>query len=139
MTAPRGPRRDDVGWSARAGRALVAAMLVTGAVTACSADGPATSPGSAKTCEELVQRSAALTRVIVRSLQGMSEADLRSADPQDPYADLLRPYDAFRVRAEQLGCDQVQLRRLACPEYQDIEPTGPAAEEFLSRVPDTCR
>lgn len=106
---------------------------------ACSSDAPSTSPAGAKTCEELVQRSAALTRAIVRDLQGKTEADLRVANPDDPYGALLRPFDAYRARAQQLGCDQVQLRRLACPEYQDIEPTGPAAEEFLSLVPDTCR
>lgn len=116
-----------------------AALAVVVLLGACSSDGPSTSAAGAKTCEELVQRSAALTRSIVRDLQGKTEADLRLANPDDPYGALLRPYDAYRTRADQLGCDQVQLRRLACPEYQDIEPTGPAAEEFLSLVPDTCR
>lgn len=118
---------------------LVLLLALVASLGACSSDAPSTGAAGAKTCEELVKRSAALTRSIVRDLQGKTEADLRLANPDDPYGQLLRPYEAFRARATQLGCDTVQLRRLACPEYQDIEPTGPAAEEFLSRVPDTCR
>lgn len=118
---------------------LVGALALGATVAACSSTAPPTSAAGASNCEELVQRSAALTRNIVRTLQGRTEADLRAANPADPYGALLQPYDAYRTRADELGCDQVQLRRLACPEYQDIEPNGPAAEEFLSRVPDTCR
>ena len=118
---------------------VVVALVLAAMVGACSSTPPPTSAAGASNCEELVERSAALTRSIVRTLQGKTEADLRAANPDDPYGALLQPYEAYRTRADDLGCDQVQLRRLACPEYQDIEPNGPAAEEFLSRVPDTCR
>ena len=117
---------------------MVLAATLALAAGACGSDSP-TSPLSASTCEQLVKRSAQLTRAIVRDLQGKTEADLRAADAAQPFAELLRPYDAYRARAAQLGCDQVQLRRLACAEYQDIEPNGPVAEEFLALVPDTCR
>lgn len=130
------PRR---GVAAARAAAVTLALALGAGAAACSTAAPATSPASASNCEELVKRSAQLTRAIVRSLQGKTEADLRATNPEDPYGALLEPYRAYQTRADQLGCDQVQLRRLACPEYQDIEPSGPAAEEFLSRVPDTCR
>ncbi len=120
-------------------RRLAAVTMVVVAVAgvgACSNDKD-TSPAAASSCEELVKSSAQLTRTIVRDLQGKTVADLRAANPEEPYAELLRPFDAYRTRATELGCDQGQLRRLACKEYQGIQPNGPVSEEFLALVPDT--
>jgi hypothetical protein len=115
----------------------MAVVVIPGAgVGACSNDKD-TSPAAASSCEELVKSSAQLTRTIVRDLQGKTVADLRAANPEEPYAELLRPFDAYRTRANELGCDQGELRRLACKEYQGIQPNGPVSEEFLSLVPDT--
>ena len=108
-----------------------AARNASGAVNA--------SASAAKTCEELVSAAAQVTRAIVADLRGKTEADLRAADSADPFAELLRPYDAYRQRATALGCDPTELVRSACREYQDITPTGPVAEEFMARVADTCR
>jgi hypothetical protein len=105
-------------------------------VGACSS-ADETSPGAASSCEELVKSAAQLTRTIVRDLQGKTVADLRAANPDAPYAELLQPFDAYRARAEKLGCDQGELRRLACKEYRGIQPNGPVSEEFLALVPDT--
>lgn len=105
-------------------------------VGACS-NGTDTSPQSASSCEELVKSSAQLARTIVRDLQGKTIADLQAASPEAPFGPLLRPFDAYRTRATELGCDRDQLRRLACPAYQGIKPNGPVSEEFLSLVPDT--
>jgi hypothetical protein len=110
--------------------------LATVGTGACSSSDDA-SPGAASSCEELVKSAAQLTRSIVRDLQGKTVADLRAANPEQPYAALLQPYDAYRDRAKDLGCDQGQLRRLACKEYQGIQPNGPVSEEFLALVPDS--
>jgi hypothetical protein len=115
---------------------MALAAVVTAGVGACSSADD-TSPESASSCEALVKSAAQLTRTIVRDLQGKTVADLRAANPEQPYAELLQPFDAYRTRAGELGCDQVQLRRLACKEYQGIQPNGPVSEEFLSLVPDT--
>ena len=115
---------------------MILAVICAAGVGACS-NGADTSPQSASSCEELVKSSAQLTRTIVRNLQGKTVADLRAADPSEPYAELLRPFDPYRNRATELGCDTGQLRRLACREYQGIKPNGPVSEEFLSLVPDT--
>ena len=125
-------------WPARLLAGVVLTVSLVVAAGGCS-NAPANSPSSASTCEQLAKGSAQLTRTIVRDLQGKTEADLRATNPAEPFAELLRPYDAYRARAAELGCDLVQLRRLSCEEYQDIEPNGPVAEEFLARVPDTCR
>ena len=114
---------------------VLAAVLTTGA-GACSSNDD-TSPASAPSCEALVKSAAQLTRTIVRDLQGKTVADLRAANPEQPYAELLQPFDAYRARAKDLNCDPGELRRLACKEYQGIQPNGPVSEEFLSLVPDT--
>ena len=116
--------------------AVALAAIAVAGLGACSNETD-TSPQSASSCEELVKSAAQLTRTIVRDLQGKTIADLRAANPEDPYAELLRPFDVYQKRAGELGCDQGQLRRLACKEYQGIQPNGPVSEEFLSRVPDT--
>jgi len=117
----------------------VGVVLVLAGVLGACGDDAGNSPASASTCEQLVKGAAQVTRAIVRDLQGKTEADLRATNAADPFAELLRPYDAYRARAVELGCDQAELVRVACQEYQDIEPNGPVAEEFLARVRDTCR
>jgi hypothetical protein len=127
--------------------ALLAALVLGAATLGCSSadDGSALAASrtgrsdaeSASSCQELVDAAAELTQRIVHDLQGKTIEDLRTANPEDPWAPLLEPFEAFQDRAETLGCDRAQLRRLACPAYQSIEPNGPVSEEFLSMVPDT--
>lgn len=85
-----------------------------------------------------MEDAADVVRAIVRDLQGKSEADLRAANPDDPFGALSRPLDPHRARAQELGCDRAELRRVACRTYRDIVPTGPAAEEFLAQMLSDC-
>jgi hypothetical protein len=101
--------------------------------------GDSTDPGSAKSCEQLVDRAARVARQVVDDLQGKSAAELTAQHPDDPFTALTAPFEPFQARADQLGCDRGELRRLACTAYQGIEPTGPLTEEFLARVDEVCR
>jgi hypothetical protein len=94
---------------------------------------------SAKNCEQLVERAVPVVRSVVEDLRGKTSAELVLMDADDPYAELTRPFAPFQARAEELGCDPAELRRLACPAYRSIEPTGPLAREFLARVAEVCR
>jgi hypothetical protein len=110
------------------------AVVVLGA--GCGDDG--TSPGSADTCEVLVERAADVAAQVVADFEGKTAADLDPGSAEDPYPELTRPFAPFESRAQELGCDRGELRRLACEAYQGIEPSGGATEEFLARVTELC-
>lgn len=124
------------------GGALAVVLVLAGGVAGgCSsgASGASTDAAGAKTCTELVERAGKVAEQVLAGVKGKSIDDLRAANPGDPYAVLTKPFAAFEARAEQLGCDRTELRRVACDAYQGLTPDGPVAEEFLSRVRDTCR
>lgn len=98
-----------------------------------------TDPSSATTCEELVSRSAKLVREIVKDLGTKTREDLEADDPDNPFRELDEPFDSFASRAEALQCDQSELRRLACEEYEGLDPQGPVAREFLAEFVQNCR
>jgi hypothetical protein len=98
-----------------------------------------TDPASATTCEELVGRSAKLVRQIVKDLGTKTREDLEADDPDNPFHDLDEPFKSFAARAEALQCDQSELRRLACEEYEGLDPQGPVAREFLAEFVQNCR
>lgn len=98
-----------------------------------------TDPASATTCEELVSRSAKLVRAIVKDLGTKTREDLEADDPDNPFRELDEPFDRFASRAEELQCDQSELRRLACEEYEGLDPQGPVAREFLAEFVQNCR
>jgi hypothetical protein len=116
--------------------ALMAALAVVVFGAGCGDDG--TSPGSAGTCEVLVERAAAVAAQVVADFEGKTAADLDPGSAEDPYPELTRPFAPFESRAQELGCDRGELRRLACEAYQGIEPSGGATEEFLARVTELC-
>ena len=120
-------------------RAIVATAIVVLGATACSSSASAIDARSAKTCEQLVDRAARVARQVVAEMQGKNSAELAAADSDDPFAALTKPFEPFQARADQLGCDRGELRRLACTAYQGIEPNGPLTEEFLARVDEVCR
>ena len=98
-----------------------------------------TDPASATTCEELVSRSAKLVRGIVKDLGTKTREDLEADDPDNPFRELDEPFESFASRAEVLQCDQNELRRLACEEYEGLDPQGPVAREFLAEFVQNCR
>jgi hypothetical protein len=121
----------------RAAAALVA-FAVAAALGLAACGGSATDPAGAKTCPELVERSAKVAAGVVAGLRDKTLADLQAENPTDPFGPLTRPFDGFRLRAAQLGCDDGELRRLACSSYANIKPTGAAAEEYLAAFMQTC-
>ena len=116
--------------------ALVAAVVI-GVLIARS--GPDTDPASARTCEELVNRSAKVVRDIVADLGTKTREDLEEDDPENPFHELDEPFVSFKNRAEALQCDQNELRRLACESYEGLDPQGPVAREFLAEFVQNCR
>jgi hypothetical protein len=122
-------------------RWLVAALVVVGlAVTYTVVQRPsATDPSSARTCQELVQRSAKVAQKIVDDLGAKTREDLEAEKPDDPFAALQQPFAAFQKRADQLQCDQGELRRLACDAYGSLRAHGPVAQEFLAPFVQNCR
>jgi hypothetical protein len=96
-------------------------------------------PASAKSCEELVSRSARVVRDIVRDLGTKTREDLEEDDADDPFRRLDEPFEAFQKRAEELQCDQNELRRLACESYEGLDAQGPVAREFLAEFVQNCR
>jgi hypothetical protein len=116
--------------------ALVVGVLLAGVLAACGDDDG--SPGSAADCEQLVGRAATVAARVVADHSGEASTDLDPGTAEDPYPELTRPFAAFEARAEQLGCDRGELRRLACQAYRGIVPTGPAMEEFLDQLTSTC-
>ncbi len=98
----------------------------------------ASDPGSASSCKELMDRAANVTRQIVEDLDDATAADLEKRDAANPYRVLTEPYAGFQERAAQLGCDEGDLRRLACDAYRGLQPRGPVAEEFLAGFAQDC-
>jgi hypothetical protein len=122
--------------SARGGAIVTAALLLAMIFGGCSDDD--TSPASADSCEELVERAADVAAQVVADHTGENATDLDPGTVEDPYPELTRPFAAYEARAEELGCDRGELRRLACEAYQGIAPTGGATEEFLDALTVTC-
>ena len=106
------------------------------ALAGCSDDG--SGPASADSCEELVDEAAGVARDLVQEYAGATVDQLDPGTPDDPFPELTQPFAAYRDRADELGCDQGELRRLACDAYRSIEPTGPAIEEFLADLDTVC-
>jgi len=98
-----------------------------------------TDPSSAKSCEELVSRSAKVVRKVVADLGTKTREDLEAEDPDNPFHELDEPFASFQRRAETLQCDQNELRRLACDAYEGLEGQGPVAREFLAEFVQNCR
>ena len=115
---------------------VVVAVVVGVLITRGGSD---TDPASAQTCEELVSRSAKVVRDIVHDLGTKTREDLEAEDPDNPFRGLDAPFDSFKNRAEQLQCDQSELRRLACESYEGLDPQGPVAREFLAEFMQNCR
>ena len=115
---------------------LVAAVVIGVLITRGGSD---TDPASARTCEELVSRSAKVVRNIVHELGTKTREDLETEDPENPFRGLDEPFESFKTRAEQLQCDRSELRRLACESYEGLDPQGPVAREFLAEFMQNCR
>ena len=96
-------------------------------------------PASAKSCGELVSRSARVVRDIVKDLGTKTREDLEADDADDPFRILDEPFESFQKRAEELQCDQSELRRLACESYEGLDAQGPVAREFLAEFVQNCR
>ena len=96
-------------------------------------------PSSARTCQELVSRSAKVVRDIVKDLGIKTREDLEEDDPENPFRGLDEPFESFKKRAEELQCDQSELRRLACESYEGLDAQGPVAREFLAEFVQNCR
>ena len=110
---------------------VIGALIVRG--------GDDADPASARTCEELVSRSAKVVRDIVRDLGVKTREDLEAGDPENPFRGLDEPFQSFEKRAAELQCDQSELRRLACESYEGLDPQGPVAREFLAEFVQNCR
>jgi hypothetical protein len=115
---------------------VLAGLLLMVLGSACSDDD--VGPASAGSCEELVDRAADTAAEVVADFAGKSAADLDPGTSEDPYPELTRPFAPYEARAEELGCDRGELRRLACEAYEGIEPSGPATEELLADLTETC-
>lgn len=118
-----------------AGSLAVAALALAGA--GCGR--AATDPAGARTCEELIDRSAKVAAQVIAKLGDKKIADLKAENPAEPFRPLTQPFEAFRLRARELQCDEGELRRLACGAYERLKPNGPAAEEYLASFMQTCR
>jgi hypothetical protein len=118
--------------------ALVVVIAVVIAVLITRGDS-GTDPASAGSCEELVSRSAKVVRDIVNDLGTKTREQLEEDDPEDPFRGLDEPFESFENRAEQLQCDQSELRRLACESYEGLDAQGPVAREFLAEFVQNCR
>jgi hypothetical protein len=115
---------------------LVVAVVVGVLITRGDSD---TDPASARSCEELVSRSAKVVRDIVHDLGTKTREDLEEEDPDNPFRGLDEPFESFKTRAQELQCDQSELRRLACESYEGLDPQGPVAREFLAEFMQNCR
>jgi hypothetical protein len=120
---------------------LVAIVLLLAVVVGVfiAQRGSDTDPASANSCEDLVDRSARLVRDIVDDLGTKTREQLEADDPDDPFRALDEPFERFQNRAEELQCDQNELRRLACEAYEGLDPQGPVAREFLAEFVQNCR
>ena len=119
-----------------AGLIALVAVVITVLITRSDSD---TDPASATSCEELVSRSAKVVRNIVKDLGTKTREDLEADDPENPFRGLDEPFESFKSRAEALQCDQSELRRLACEEYEGLDPQGPVAREFVAEFVQNCR
>lgn len=126
-----GPRRRSA-----AGLVALVAVLAAALLAACGDDDA--SPGSADSCEELVARAVPVARELAEQFAGVGVDELDPGTAERPFPQLTEPFEPFRARAEQLGCDAGELRRLACDAYQGITGTGPAIEEFLAAIDSVC-
>jgi hypothetical protein len=117
--------------------AVLVAVALFGGLVACGDDDR--SPDAADSCEELVERAADVASEVVAGLEGKSPADLDPGTAEDPYPELTRPFAAYEARAQELGCDRGELRRLACTAYQGIEASSGAGEEYLAELTELCR
>jgi hypothetical protein len=113
------------------------AVLVPLAV-ACGDDG--LDVDSARSCDELVDAAADVTRGVLRDVAGLTMAELQVDDAADPFAALREPYAGFEERATELGCGEAELTRLACESYPDVvdEASGEVAEAFLADYYAAC-
>ena len=117
--------------------AIVVPLVAFGALLGgCGGDD--SGPASADSCAELVDQAADVARSITEQFAGAAADAIDPGTPDEPFPELTRPFAAFRERAEQLGCDAGELRRLACDAYQGITSTGPAVEEMLASLNDVC-
>jgi len=123
------------------GLILVALVVLATVVVAVfvTRGGSDTDPASATTCEELVSRSAKVVRKVVTDLGTKTREDLEEDDPDNPFRSLDEPFANFQKRAQELQCDQNELRRLACDSYDGLDPQGPVAREFLADFVQNCR
>jgi hypothetical protein len=123
------------------GVVLVALILVVAVVVGVliTRGGSDTDPASARSCQELVSRSAKVVRNIVHDLGTKTREDLEEEDPDNPFRGLDEPFESFKNRALELQCDQSELRRLACESYEGLDPQGPVAREFLAEFMQNCR
>ena len=115
---------------------VLATVVIAVFVTRGNSD---TDPASAKTCVELVNRSAKVVRKVVADLGTKTREDLEADDPNNPFRELDEPFASFQKRAQELQCDQNELRRLACDSYDGLDPQGPVAREFLAEFVQNCR
>jgi hypothetical protein len=122
-------------------RWLVAAFVVVGlAVGFAVIDRKSsTDPSAATTCQDLVARSAKVAQKVIDDLGAKTREDLEAENPDNPFGVLEQPFAAFQTRADQLHCDQGELRRLACDAYSDLHAHGPVAQEFLAPFVQNCR
>lgn len=118
--------------------AVLAAAVPALLVVACSEE--QADLGSATSCEELVDASAEVTRSVLTDVAGLTMADLQAQDTEDPFASLRAPYAGFAERAEELGCGDAELTRLACESYDDVvdAAVGEVAEAFLEDYYAAC-
>ncbi|HUP71924.1 MAG TPA: hypothetical protein VM282_02640 [Acidimicrobiales bacterium] len=123
------------------GAIVVALVLVIAVVIAAliTRGDSVSDPASAGSCEELVSRSAKVVRDIVEDLGTKTREDLEEDDPDNPFRRLDEPFESFQRRAEELQCDQSELRRLACESYEGLDAQGPVAREFLAEFVQNCR
>lgn len=113
-----------------------AALSATAGLVGCGDD--SSGPDAADSCQELVDEAADVARSLAEEFAGATVESLDPGTPDDPFPQLSEPFVPFRERAAELGCDQGELRRLACDAYKGIEPTGPAIEELLAAIHDVC-
>jgi hypothetical protein len=127
------------GGARRAVVSVAFAAAVSVGLAGCGGGSKPTDAATATSCPELMTRAGRVLDGIVRGLGSKDAEALRAANPDDPFGALTAPFAAFEQRAAELGCDRAELRRLACESYKGVRPQGPAAEQYLARVTESCR
>ena len=109
-----------LGWWRTSACAL---LLVAGAGPACGSE-PVTDPARATTCAELVDAGRATAEEVLDRLANRTLADLETAHPSQPFADLnpVLRRAVFAARAADLGCGEAELAALACTAFQGLSP-----------------